>query len=295
MQSKNVSFDKRNTIVTPIRDRFKAVWVSHSSISEFLKCPKAYYFANIYRDPNTNRKVTIINPHLALGQTIHEVLESLSFEPVEKRFDKSLVGRFERSWQKISGIKGGFASNDEEKKYKERGKEMLTRLMDNPGPLLNKAMKINKDKTDDLPYYWISEEENIILCGKIDWLEYIPENDSVHIIDFKTGKNNENDNSLQLPIYMLLVAHTQNRKISKVSYWYLDKSEVPQEMELPKINESHKKILKVARMIKKARGSQQFKCSKDGCFRCEPYEKIIAGKAKFVGIGEYNKDVYIVE
>lgn len=294
MQSQSVSFDKINTTVTSTRDKFKATWVSHSSISEFLKCPKAYYFANIYKNPNTNRKVTIINPYLSLGQIIHEVVESLSFEPVEKRFDKSLIDRFEKSWQKISGIKGGFTSGEEENEYKERGKEMLARLEDNPGPLLNKAIKINKDRTDDLPYYWLSEEDNIILCGKIDWLEYLPENNSVHIIDFKTGRNDESNDSLQLPIYMLLVANCQNRKISKVSYWYLGKSKSPQEMGLPKIDDSHKKILKVARMIKKARDSQQFECPKGGCFSCEPYEKIITGKAKFVGIGEYNKDVYIV-
>ena len=50
-----------------------------------------------------------------------------------------------------------------------------------------------------------NEEENIILNGKIDWLEYVPEDDSIRVIDFKTGKNDEKEGSLQLPIYILLL------------------------------------------------------------------------------------------
>jgi ATP-dependent helicase/DNAse subunit B len=62
---------------------------------------------------------------------------------------------------------------------------------------------------EDLPHYWLSEDDGIILCGKIDWLQYLPDTDSVHIVDFKTSKNKEKANSLQLPIYLLLVSNTQ--------------------------------------------------------------------------------------
>ena len=57
-----------------------------------------------------------------------------------------------------------------------------------------------------------SPEENIILCGKIDWLKYNEDTDSVCIIDFKTGKHDENGESLQLPIYQLLLKNLQKRK-----------------------------------------------------------------------------------
>ena len=57
-------------------------------------------------------------------------------------------------------------------------------IEENPGPLRNLAVKIKSD----LPSYWLSEEDNIMLCGKIDWLEYLKEEDAIHIIDFKTGK-----------------------------------------------------------------------------------------------------------
>src|SRR3989338_4517432 len=117
-----------------MKDKYTAVWVSHSSITDFLKCPRAYFLHNI---------------------------------------------------------------------YKKRGEEMLSYLGQNPGPLKNLAVKIKMD----LPYYYLSEQDNIILCGKIDWLEYLPESDSVHIIDFKTGRGEEDKDSLQLPIYHLLVTN----------------------------------------------------------------------------------------
>jgi len=45
----------------------------------------------------------------------------------------------------------------------------------------------------------------------VDWLEYKEETDSVRIIDFKTGKFDEDPDSLQLPIYYLLATHTQTK------------------------------------------------------------------------------------
>ena len=70
---------------------------------------------------------------------------------------------------------------------------MLQRVIKHPGPVAKLAVKIKQD----LPYYWLSEEDNIILCGKIDWLEYLPDQDGVHIIDFKTSKYDEAPQSLQ--------------------------------------------------------------------------------------------------
>ena len=68
---------------TDKRDKFKAIWLSHSSIADYLKCPRLYFLRNVYKDPITNHKITVMNPHLALGQIVHEVVESLSILPTE--------------------------------------------------------------------------------------------------------------------------------------------------------------------------------------------------------------------
>ncbi|MFA6249935.1 MAG: PD-(D/E)XK nuclease family protein [Candidatus Shapirobacteria bacterium] len=271
-------------------DKYTALWLSHTSISDFLVCPRSYYLKNVYHDPANNHKVKLMSPPLALGQAVHEVLESLSILPQNIRFKDNLVEKFRSSWKKVTGLSGGFTDFASEEKYFQKGEAMISRVVQNPGPLVNQAVKINQD----LPKYWLSEDDNIILCGKVDWLEYFPQTDSVHIIDFKTSKRIEKAGSLQLPIYHLLVKNCQKRSVSKASYWYLSLSDQPQEQPLPDPDESSQKILKIAKQVKLARSLQRFVCPYQGCNACLPYEAIIQGNAKHVGIDSYHNDVYIL-
>lgn len=269
------------------------LWISHSSIGDFLKCPRAYYLRHIYKDMQTRNKITIINPSLALGQIVHEVLESLSLLKVEERFKESLITKYNQAWQKVTGVLGGFRNAEEELSYKERGKMALQRVVDHPGPLLSKALKLkSSDSNFSPPHYFISIEDNIILCGKIDWLEYLPEDDSIHIVDFKTGRNDEDIDSLQLPIYSLLVNNLQKRKIKKASYWYLERDDQPLKQALPDLNESYKKVLELGLQIKDLRKIGNYVCPKNGCFACRPLEAILNKQAKYVGSNSY-QDIYI--
>lgn len=272
------------------KDKYSAVWVSHSSLADFLRCPELYYLRNVYKDPLTGHKITRMEPALALGQIVHDVIESLSVLPAEDRLKISLIKKFDTEWGKVSGKKGGFKTKEQEEEYKNEGVKMLERVMKNPGPLLRKAIKIKQE----LPHYYLSEEENIILCGKIDWLEYLPETDSVHVIDFKTGKNEESEESLQLPIYQLLITNTQSRALTKASYWYLRTSNEPKEVNLPDISESKDKVLALAKRAKLARQLERYVCPHGGCKYCVPLKQIKSGKGELVGVSSYNQDIYII-
>ena len=103
-------------------DSYSATWVSHSSISDFIKCPKAYYLHNVYKDSNTRHKISLINPPMALGQSVHQVLEALSTIKVEDRLKVPLLDKYNELWKEISGKRGGFKSQDEEEQYKECNK-----------------------------------------------------------------------------------------------------------------------------------------------------------------------------
>lgn len=275
------------------QDKYTAVWVSHTSIGDFLKCPRAYFLKHVYKDPRTRHKMKLMAPVLALGQSVHDVLESLSVLQTDKRFLEPLLVRFETAWDKVTGKKGGFHDADTEYRYKERGKEMLRRVEKHPGPIVRPAIKIQQD----LPYFWLSEEDNIILCGKIDWLEYLPDTDSVHIIDFKTGKAEEDPESLQLPIYHLLVKECQKRNVAKASYWYLETNDELTEKTLPDVEMARAKVLAIARQMKLARQLERFKCPRgeDGCWNCRPLESVLRGEAEFVGEDEYKYDVYVLK
>lgn len=272
-------------------DKYTALWISHTSIGDFLACQRTYYLKHVYKDPATGHKIKIISPPLALGQAVHEVIEEISTLSKDERFILPLIQRFDQAWTKVAGKKGGFTNIESETNYKKRGQEMVGKLIKNPGPLKNLAVKINQN----LPHYWFSKKDNIILCGKIDWLEYLPNTDSVHIIDFKTSKNDESPESLQLSIYHLLARNCQRHPVAKASYWYLERSDKPSERKLPDPKKSEEKILEIAKKIKLARQLERFKCPHNGCHACRPYEKILQGSGELVGVDSFRTDVYIVD
>ncbi|MBU0998178.1 PD-(D/E)XK nuclease family protein [Patescibacteria group bacterium] len=274
------------------KDKYKALWLSHSSISDFLNCPRLYYLKNVYKDPKTGHKITVMKPPLALGLIVHKIIEEVSKKPTDQRLKVPLKKYLEESWPKVSGKKGGFKNQTQENEYKERGLKMLKNIEENPGPIINKAIKLKSE--DGLPYYWFSEKDNIILCGKIDWIEYLEKTNSIHIIDFKTGKNEESSGSLQLPIYLLLATNLQKRKVEKASYWYLNSSKKPAEVKLPKLDMAHDQITNVAKRIKLGRQINYFKCPKGGCFACKDLEKVLNGEAEYIGVSGYNQDTYIL-
>lgn len=279
-------------------DKYSAVWVSHSSMGDFIKCPRSYYLHNMYRNEN-GRKINIVNSHLSLGIAVHETLEGLLNYKAEERFKKSLMGTFEENWKKVSGKAGGFKTPEEEAEAFDRAKSMIQRVDANRGPLVKLAVKLKEHANNMPPNFYLSpeNEHNIILSGKIDWLEYVPADDSVRVIDFKTGKNDEDKNSLQLPIYALLLNALQKRKVSGAAYWYIDRNNEPTDVELPDLAVAKERVLATALRVKEAREKNDLKCPRGpaGCFACKPYEAILQGKAELVSVDETRKsEMYMV-
>jgi len=277
-------------------DKYSAVWVSHSSMGDFLKCPRAYYLHNVYKDPKTGRKMSIVSSAMSLGSAVHDTLENLKNMPVEERLKRDLLADFEEAWKKVAGRQGGFKSEEEEVEAKARGRAMIERVIKNLGPIARKTVKLKEGHNGMPPNFILSAEDNIILCGLIDWLEYLEADDSLRVLDFKTGKNDEDDESLQLPIYVLLLDALQKRRVSSAAYWYLDRSDEPVEKTLPDLETAREKVLVVARRVKQAREAKVFDCPRgpQGCFACRPYEAILKGEAESLGVGGYGQDIYLV-
>jgi hypothetical protein len=251
---------------------------------------------------------------MSLGIAVHEVLEGLGEYPAAERMSRDLRADFENEWLKVSGIKGGFLTPEQEEEFKVRGKEMINNVIRDPKFLVNKRVKLPKEKMN--PNFYLSEDENIILNGQVDWLEYLPDN-TLHIVDFKTGKKEESNGSLQLPIYLLLCnALRPQWKVSRASYWYLESDKVVPK-ELPDVETSRRDVLDVAMKVKAARVAGDFHCPKGdydpetgegGCMNCRPYEHILEYKAGkpvkddkgedcviSVGIGGFNQDMFVVK
>ncbi len=118
----------------------------------------------------------------------------------------------------------------------------------------------------------------------------------MEIIDFKTSRQQEGEDSLQLPIYHLLVKNCQNREVTAASYWYLDSSDKLTPKKLSDLKEAQEKILKIAKRMKLQKSLNKFDCPSGvaGCRACRPYEAILRGEAKLVGLDDYKADIYVL-
>jgi ATP-dependent helicase/DNAse subunit B len=261
------------------QDKYNAVWLSHSSVSDYLKCPRLYYLRNVWKNSN-GRKVNIVSPHMSLGSAVHACIEPLAKIKTDERKEKikweNLEKTFLNIWEKYKGEKGGFENVEQEEEFKGRGEKMLKLVSENPGPILNKTIKYYDG--DFIPNIYLSEEENIILCGFVDWIEYLENTDTLKVIDFKTGKNDENEDSFQLPIYKILVETLQKRKVTEAAYWYLDRDAKPKNVELfdEDTNEVKEKILNVGIEIKNKKEDKNFPES----FECK-YKKEFGESCKY--------------
>jgi RecB family exonuclease len=263
---------------------FGAIWLSHSSISDFDKCPRLYYLRNIYKEPGSGKKIQVVSPYLTLGITVHDTLEAIRYLPVKERFEKPLTDIFEELWVNAEGKKGGFKTAEQEKEFKDRGKQMVKRVQDRPGPIANLSTII-KEKGEMVASMLLSAEDNLVLCGNVDWVEVLPDG-TLHIIDFKTGKKEESESSLQLQIYLLLAQNGNKRPVTKTSYWYLDKDAEPREVPIPDLIGVTEQLIEKGRKIKEARLSKDMEglvCKSGGCRNCLEYEKVVKGEAESVG------------
>lgn len=317
------------------QSKYTAVWLSHSSVSDFLKCERLYYLRNVWKNSN-GRKINIVSPQMSLGSAVHAVIEPLAELRSDDRkklieakplslgegfglgvVEGGLLEKFNNVWKKYSGLMGGFESAEEEQEYKERGLKMIQNVIENPGPIINKTVKFYNG--DFIPNIYLSEQENIILCGLVDWVEYLEDKDMLRVIDFKTGLRDEKDDSMQLPIYKILVESLQKRKVENGAYWYLDRDKFYKIKEVldEDVEEVKKKLLEIGLQIKEkksAKNSQEmesnFKCKYgeggEGCKYCREVELIYqfdkgqlsidnVPLVKYLGVGEYKQDLYFVK
>jgi len=265
-----------------------AVFISPSSIADFDKCPQLYYYRNVYRSPR-GLKIQIINPSLALGQSIHDALEIFVRLPIPERTKESLLSKFDFIWNNLSGERGGYTSTEEEKAFKARGLAMLDRFMQNDHFLKTEMFPIPNFPKAELG-------DDLILTGKLDWLE--KDEQGLHLIDFKTGKNEEREDSMQLPIYGVLVSELFKDSQVRASYWYLDSSSEIVDYSLPDLKETKEKLKQKGEIIKMTRQTQSFRCQSGGesCWACKDILAVAQGKGKLVTMDPVNRkqEIYIL-
>ena len=268
----------------------KYLWISHSAINTFDRCPQAYYYQYQYRNPETGNRLQIVNPYFSLGLSVHQTIEELASMSVKERLEISLRDRFEDIWKDYSGKQGGFISEKQEKEFKDRGEMMIDRVVNS-----DFLEKPSTEIKEQVPSIDLIPEKDIKLVGSLDWIR-VMKGSGYHIIDFKTGKNKESKNSLQLPIYNILANEKLDGDVKKFSYWYLNSDDELTPYELGSIEESLEIIKEKALEIERHVDNNDYPCHYNGkCFACGDYHRIFNGQAEFLGTDpDSGKDLYFV-
>ncbi len=262
------------------------IFVSYTAISSFLKCPKSYFYKNIYKDSKTGNRIQIASSYLSLGSTVHDAIKW--FIDMEGQITKDqFIKKFRNLWLKYTGKRGGFSSREEESAFGKRGLLMLDNFFK------NYAQLERKHRSMEFPKYPLFE--NVILMGNFDFVGE-KEDGSLHILDFKTGANDEED-GIQLYIYAILAESNFSREVTTASFWYLDREDNPRAIVLDSLEPKLEWIKEKAKELKTALDKNEWVCKKGDqlCLDCKSYQAIIDGKGEFQFTDHrYKKDIYFL-
>lgn len=223
MKDKKIDFSK---IYSPYR------------LKVFDQCPKQYHFS--YLDPVYSKMKGELKklPHNiwsfnTLGKAVHNAITLFYHLPPEERTEEDLKKHLKETWRsEVMGNKnpplgkwGGFASLDEEREAYGQALLMLKNFL---------KMALAEPEIEYLPTQdfsrSIEDYKNLIkplsedfdISGKFD---LIIRNDdgSLHVIDFKTGKK-EDDDDFQLKFYKLLAEENFQKPVGRASFYFLKTS-----------------------------------------------------------------------
>lgn len=262
------------------------IFLSYTSLSDFLKCPRAYYLKNIYRDPKTGFRLQVASPYLSLGSTVHDTVKWY-LDLKGQITKKQLEDKFRNLWLKYRGKRGGFESLEQEGDFGKRGLKMLDNFFQN-AQILEKI-------THHVDFPKLNLFENVVLIGNFDFVGE-KEDGTLHLVDFKTGAKDEDD-TLQLHIYAILAEANLGKPVSKVSFWYLDREDNPREIVLDKLEGKLEWLKKKSKEVKQAIEKNEWICIKggEGCRDCKGYQGILKEKGEFqFSDYRFKKDVYFL-
>jgi len=217
------------------------IYLSYTSLKDFLKCPRSYYLKDLYKDPKNNYRLQVASPHLSLGSVVHDSVKWFLDEP-EKPTLEQTIEKFRNLWLKFRKKRGGFSSDEEEGNFGRRGLAMIENFVKNWQVLEKAAQGVT------FPKYNLVD--NVILIGNFDYIGQF-EDGSLHVIDFKTGANDEQD-ALQLYIYAILAESNLGKSVSEAGFWYLDRDGGPKDIVLDPLPAKLEWLAEKGKDVKKA-------------------------------------------
>ncbi|OGY26980.1 MAG: hypothetical protein A2Z11_04775 [Candidatus Woykebacteria bacterium RBG_16_43_9] len=186
-------------------------YISPNKLKIWLECPRKYWHYYIH-EPTKYKEPP--RSYYTLGEAVHNTLNSFFSLTSSIRTKERLFDQFELHWNASKNQEGGFANPQEEEEYKQRAVRMLENFYK------NESVGVTPYRLSPTTTKYVPINKKIMLGGKIDRVDLEPDG-SLHIIDYKTGKE-DRDDPYQLPIYDLLVRGWLKKEVSKLSYLHLE-------------------------------------------------------------------------
>lgn len=263
-----------------------AIYLSHTSLKDFLNCPKAYYLKNLYKDPATGHKLQIASPYLTLGSTIHETIDWFCKEE-PKPSKEEILKKFRQCWKNYRLKRGGFETLEEEISFGKRGLQMIENFYDHYSALDPCVPPVR------FPKYHLLDD--VILIGNMDYVGQRPDG-SYSVIDFKTGVRDE-VSQLQLNIYAILVEANMGHEVTEASFWYLDRDDMPKPAVIDPVQQTLDWLEVQAKEVKAAVQANEWVCKRYPglCKDCRQYQSLMEKQGEFLFSDyKFKKDFYFL-
>lgn len=208
---------------------------SYSKLNIFNQCPKQYHFScidPIYRKMKNKLQKTpqYIFPFHTLGHAVHNAITLFFYLNPKERNALNLDLQLQAAWiseamprkLKPLGKWGGFKTIEEEREAYREAKIMLNnflKLIEKDPDIYFLPTKDFLESIEDYKKFIKPISSDIDVSGKFDLI--IRDNSrSLHVVDFKTSKREDND-SFQLRFYKLLAELNSKEIVDNISFYYL--------------------------------------------------------------------------
>lgn len=234
---------------------------SFSKLGRFEKCPLDYYF--FYLDPKwkgyqkpRDYKTKGIAVHGALTLFYHLPVQERNFQSLKDCLGQAWFSEIDLTKKPPLGKIGGFNTIGDERRAYLESLKMLKNFFDlkeiNPSLFYIPTRDI-RDSFEDYESMIQPVDSDDFISGKFDRIDKL-EDGTLRIVDFKTGKKNQN--RFQLDFYRVLAELNFKIPVSVVSFYYLAKGEIV-DFSVSNINLQEIKE-KIFKKLKKIKSTKEF-------------------------------------
>jgi len=149
------------------------------------------------------------------GSLVHRVLcDIFAKVPEVDRTQERLLALFNEAWDALSPR---YLRMDGVDALRESSASLLERFAQQHD-LQAKPLMVE-------PYFQVELTPEVTLFGRVDRIDELPDA-TLRIIDYKTGTSPDEIDATQLHLYAIMIESELGRRVSEISFWYLDDGNV---------------------------------------------------------------------